>query len=60
LQITTLTKHRGKGDAEDEQLHVLPLYLLESTEADIKKKIELGAVEVRYWECYRLQLLLLS
>ena len=32
LQVVTLTKHRGWDKPEDEQLHVLPLYVPDSTD----------------------------
>ncbi|XP_042897924.1 methylcytosine dioxygenase TET3 isoform X2 [Parasteatoda tepidariorum] len=50
-QLVTLTKHRGWEKPEDEQLHVLPLYVIDSTDEfgskeGQDKKIASGALEV--------------
>ncbi|KAK3610695.1 hypothetical protein CHS0354_028084 [Potamilus streckersoni] len=49
--VVTLTKHRGFNKPDDEQLHVLPLYVMESTDENESyngqwKKIQSGALEV--------------
>ena len=49
--MVTLTKHRGFNKPDDEQLHVLPLYVLETTDEDDSfdgqcEKIESGSLEV--------------
>lgn len=49
--VVTLTKHRGLSKPEDEQLHVLPLYVLEPTDESGSyegqyDKIKTGALEV--------------
>ena len=52
--VVTLTKHRGLGKSEDEQLHVLPLYRLDSTpnieegetEEDVQKRKNSGALDI--------------
>ena len=52
--VVTLTKHRGVGPPEDEQLHVLPLYRLDATpnieegetEEDVEKRKSSGALNV--------------
>ncbi|XP_074647636.1 uncharacterized protein LOC141903420 [Tubulanus polymorphus] len=49
--VVTLTKHRGFGKAEDEQLHVLPLYVLDPTGEHgnpdgVNEKIRNGSLEV--------------
>ena len=51
LQVVTLTKHRGFGKPDDEQLHVLPLYVLEETDENDSydgqcAKIGNGSLEV--------------
>ncbi len=51
LQVLTLTKHRGLTRCEDEQLHVLPTYVLDSTdELDsvhlLTERIQSGALNV--------------
>jgi len=49
--VVTLTKHRGLSKAEDEQLHVLPLYTIDETDEfgdrdnQIKKSMN-GAIEI--------------
>ncbi|XP_055946490.1 methylcytosine dioxygenase tet3-B-like isoform X2 [Argiope bruennichi] len=50
-QVVTLTKHKGWEKPEDEQLHVLPLYVIDSTDEygskeGQDKKIASGALEV--------------
>ncbi|GFU68524.1 DNA N6-methyl adenine demethylase [Trichonephila clavipes] len=49
--VVTLTKHKGWEKPEDEQLHVLPLYLMDNTDEygskeGQDKKIASGALEV--------------
>ena len=49
--VVTLTKHRKLQKPEDEQLHVLPLYVVDNTdEFDSKEsqdeKIRMGSIEV--------------
>jgi methylcytosine dioxygenase len=52
--VVTLTKHRGLGKPEDEQLHVLPLYRLDATpssedgetQEEIDKRKQSGALEI--------------
>ena len=49
--VATLTKHRGFQKPDDEQLHVLPLYVLDPTDEDgamikYKEKVDSGALEV--------------
>ncbi|KAL4240871.1 5-methylcytosine catabolic process [Mactra antiquata] len=49
--VVTLTKHRGLSKPEDEQLHVLPLYVLEPTDESGSyegqyQKIQNGSLEV--------------
>lgn len=49
--MVTLTKHRGLSKPDDEQLHVLPLYVLEPTDEDGSyegqyEKIRSGSLEV--------------
>ncbi|KAL3877398.1 hypothetical protein ACJMK2_035109 [Sinanodonta woodiana] len=49
--VVTLTKHRGFNKPDDEQLHVLPLYVMESTDENESydgqwAKIQSGALEV--------------
>lgn len=49
--VVTLTKHRGFGKPDDEQLHVLPLYVLEETDETDSyhgqcEKIANGSLEV--------------
>ena len=51
FQVVTLTKHRGFSKPDDEQLHVLPLYVLETTDEEDSfdaqcEKIENGSLEV--------------
>lgn len=51
LQVVSLTKHRALSKAEDEQLHVLPLYIMDETDEfgskeGQEKKIHSGAVEI--------------
>ena len=51
FQVVTLTKHRGFGKPDDEQLHVLPLYVLETTDENDSydgqcEKIANGSLEV--------------
>ena len=50
-QVVTLTKHRGEERRSDEQLHVLPLYVLDPTDEHGSaegqmEKIRSGAVEL--------------
>jgi len=50
VQVVTLTKHRGFASADDEQLHVLPLCVLDSTDEwgsalGQKEKVRSGAIE---------------
>ncbi|XP_052071951.1 methylcytosine dioxygenase tet3-like isoform X1 [Mytilus californianus] len=49
--VVTLTKHRGLEKAEDEQLHVLPLYVMDMSDeygsADAQyEKVKTGALEI--------------
>ncbi|KAK7021401.1 hypothetical protein SK128_014713 [Halocaridina rubra] len=49
--VATLTKHRGYAKPDDEQLHVLPLYVLDPTDEKgtyegYHRKIQSGALEV--------------
>ncbi|XP_064093702.1 uncharacterized protein LOC135206249 isoform X2 [Macrobrachium nipponense] len=49
--VATLTKHRGFAKPDDEQLHVLPLYVLDPTDEygtyeGYQRKIQSGALEV--------------
>lgn len=49
--VATLTKHRGFTKPDDEQLHVLPLYVLDQTGEDgqtesFQARVQSGAVEV--------------
>lgn len=49
--VATLTKHRGFSKPDDEQLHVLPLYVIDSTDEagtyeGYHRKIQSGALEV--------------
>lgn len=49
--MVTLTKHRGFEKPDDEQLHVLPLYILDSTdefgsEEGLYEKVRSGSLEV--------------
>lgn len=49
--VTTLTKHRGFTKPDDEQLHVLPLYVLDPTDEDgsyesYHQRVQSGALEV--------------
>lgn len=49
--VVTLTKHRGLSKPEDEQLHVLPLYVVDNTDEfgsrrDQEEKIINGSIEV--------------
>lgn len=49
--VVTLTKHRGFEKPDDEQLHVLPLYIMDSTDESgskegQEKKMKEGTVEV--------------
>ncbi|XP_071130442.1 uncharacterized protein [Mytilus edulis] len=49
--VVTLTKHRGLDKAEDEQLHVLPLYVMDMSDengsADAQyEKVKTGALEI--------------
>ena len=51
LQVVTLTKHRGLSKPQDEQLHVLPLYVLDPTDEDGSyegqcHKLKNGSLEV--------------
>lgn len=51
FQVVTLTKHRALSKPEDEQLHVLPLYIMDDTDEfgskeGQEKKIRSGAVEL--------------
>ena len=51
FQVVTLTKHRGFGKPDDEQLHVLPLYVMETTDENESyngqcEKIANGSLEV--------------
>lgn len=50
FQVVTLTKHRALSKPEDEQLHVLPLYIMDDTDEfgskeGQEKKIHSGALE---------------
>ena len=49
--MVTLTKHRGLSKPDDEQLHVLPMYVLDPTDEDCSyegqyQKIQNGSLEV--------------
>lgn len=49
-QVVTLTKHRGLSKPEDEQLHVLPLYIMDDSDEFGNKeaqaeKIQSGSIE---------------
>lgn len=49
--VVTLTKHRGLAKADDEQLHVLPLYVLDNTDENGSidghmDKVQSGALEI--------------
>lgn len=49
--VVTLTKHRGFTKPDDEQLHVLPLYVYDTAGEDgtpesLQNKIQSGALEV--------------
>lgn len=49
--VATLTKHRGFAKPDDEQLHVLPLYILDPTDENgtydsYHQKVQSGALEV--------------
>lgn len=51
LQVVSLTKHRALSKPEDEQLHVLPLYIMDDTDEfgskeGQEKKIRSGALEI--------------
>lgn len=51
VQVVTLTKHRGWTKPEDEQLHVLPLYVMDNTDEHGSidgqmKKVQAGALEI--------------
>jgi hypothetical protein len=50
LQVVSLTKHRALSKPDDEQLHVLPLYVMDDTDEFGSKegqdaKVKSGAVE---------------
>jgi len=50
LQVVSLTKHRTLSKPDDEQLHVLPLYVMDDTDEFGSKegqeaKMKSGAVE---------------
>ncbi|KAL3280838.1 hypothetical protein HHI36_004068 [Cryptolaemus montrouzieri] len=56
--VVTLTKHRALMKPQDEQLHVLPLYVVDNTDEYGSKenqdnKIQLGSIEVlqKYVDC---------
>ncbi|KAG7174618.1 methylcytosine dioxygenase TET2-like, partial [Homarus americanus] len=49
--VATLTKHRGFSRPDDEQLHVLPLYIIDPTDEtgsyeDYHRKVQSGALQV--------------
>ena len=51
FQVVTLTKHRGLSPAEDEQLHVFPLYIMDDTDEHESvqgqmDKVQAGSVEI--------------
>ncbi|XP_031342579.1 DNA N6-methyl adenine demethylase isoform X2 [Photinus pyralis] len=55
--VVTLTKHRDLSKPEDEQLHVLPLYVIDSTDEfgsreEQERKVVHGSIEVLHkYEC---------
>ena len=62
LQVLTLTKHRGWGKPEDEQLHVLPLCVVDPTDefgsVDAQaEKVRTGAIEylAKYTQTMRIR-----
>lgn len=49
--VVTLTKHRGHSKPDDQQLHVLPLYILDETDESgsmtgVQEKLQTGTIEV--------------
>jgi len=51
FQVVSLTKHRTLSKPEDEQLHVLPLYIMDDTDEfgskeGQEKKVRSGALEI--------------
>lgn len=58
LQVVSLTKHRTLSKPDDEQLHVLPLYVMDDTDEFGSKegqdaKVKSGAVEtLTKWVVY--------
>ena len=44
VQVVTLTKHRGLSKPEDEQLHVLPLYVMDETDEFGNKEAQIDKV----------------
>lgn len=51
VQVVSLTKHRNLSKPDDEQLHILPLYIMDETDEYGSKegqeeKVKSGALEV--------------
>lgn len=57
--MVTLTKHRGLSKPEDEQLHTLPMYVLDDTDEwgsreGIVNRVHSGALEVVFHALLRI------